>query len=429
MRTLKALVITALVLSMAGVAVAELQNVEVGGKLRIRGNYYRMDDFGATSAVEQRTMLNVKADFTNDVSTFIEFDSYNFWGNDFRSDYLTGIDGRNGTDVDLYQAYINVKDLWGTPLSLRVGRQELVFGSEWLLGNVDGNAYFTGLSFDAIRLTFANDMFKVDAFAAKLAETYQNFGKGDTDLYGIYASYLGIEDVTIDAYWLYLVDNRFDELTGVSTDFHTFGLRGAGTISGFDFDAEVAYQTGSIDGIPGGCPFGFGGDADVSYDSFGANLVVGYTFDMAWQPRVFGRFAYLGGGDADDDCWSNDRDMPFNRLFSDVDYSLFLDNASNLTNLIFYELGVQVMPTECVTLQLTGAYLDLDKSIGEESDLGWEVGLSGTYHYSEDLAVRAGYSHFFGSDWDTTEDCPVYDWDGDQSSDFDYFWLETEISF
>jgi len=425
MRTLTTLVIAALVLSMAGVAVAELQNVEVGGKLQIRGNYYRMDDFGATSFAEQRTQLNVKADFTNDVSTFIEFDSYGDWGQGFRSNYLTGIDARGGADVNLYQAYINVKNLWGTPLGLRVGRQELVFGSEFLMGNNNSNAYFTGLSFDAIRLTFANDMFKADAFAAKLAESFQNFGKGDVDLYGVYGSYIGIEDVTLDAYWLYVQDNT---VVGNDIDIHTFGLRGAGTLSGFDFDAEVAYQLGSVDGQPSACPFGFG-EADVDYGTFGANAELGYTFDMAWQPRVFGKFAYFGGGDPDTCKWSNDRTLPFNRLFSDVDYSLFLDNQSNLTNLFFYGLGVQVMPTECVSLKLMGAYLDLDNSIGEQSELGWEVGVSGTYHYSEDLAFTAGYSHFFGSDWDQTKDCPIYDFDGDQSSDFDYVYAQTEIAF
>jgi predicted porin len=200
-------------------------------------------------------------------------------------------------------------------------------------------------------------------------------------------------------------------------------------LSGFDFDVEAAYQMGNVDGQPNACPFGFGDDADVEYDAFAANAVLGYTFDMAWQPRVYGKFAYLEGGDRDESCWSNDRTLPFNRLFSDVDYSAFLDNQSNLTNLIFYALGVQVMPTECVSLQLMGAYLDIDKTYGEEGDLGWEVGVSGTYHYSEDLAFSAGYSHFFGSDWDATEDCPVYDWDGDFSSDFDYFWMQTEIAF
>lgn len=424
MRTLKALVIVALVLGMTGVAVAELQNVEVGGKLQIRGNYYRMDKLGASSFVSQRTLLNVKADFTNDVSTFIEFDSNNNWGDGFRSNYLTGIDGRGGSDVSLYQAYINVKNMWGTPLALRVGRQELVFGSEFILGNNSNGSNFQGLSYDAIRLTYATDMFKVDAFAAKLAESFQNFGKGDLDLYGIYGSYIGIEDVTIDAYGLLVQDNR---VVGNDIDLYTFGLRGAGTISGFDFDAEAAYQMGNVDGIPSGCPLGFG-EADVKYDGFAANLDLGYTFDMTWQPRVFGVVAYLEGGKKDGDCWSNDRTLPFNRMFSDVSYSVFLDTNKNLTNLIYYGLGVQVMPTECVSVKLMGAYLDLDKTVLNQNSLGWEVDLSSTYHYSEDLAFTAGYSHFFGSNWNAEKAC-MFDKDDSYDPQFDYFYAQTEIAF
>ena len=86
-----------------GVAFAELQNVEVGGKLRIRGNMFSLEDNDA-SFVEQRTMLNVKADFTNEVSAFIELDSYDIWGEDFRSNYLTGA-GYPDTDSALYTRY------------------------------------------------------------------------------------------------------------------------------------------------------------------------------------------------------------------------------------------------------------------------------------------------------------------------------------
>ncbi len=423
MRTLKTLVIAALILSMGGVAFAELQNVEVGGKLQIRGNYWRMDSFGATSFVEQRTQLNVKADFTNDVSAFIELDSYGDWGQGFRSDYLSGIDSRGASDVSLYQAYINVKNLWGTPLSLRVGRQELVFGSEFLLGNNNNGPLFRGLSYDAIRLSFANDMFKADAFAAKLAESFQNFGKGDVDLYGVYGSYIGIEDVTLDAYWLYIQDNS---VVGHDIDIHTFGLRGAGTLSGFDFDAEAAYQLGKVDGEPSACPLGFG-EADVKYGTLGANAELGYTFDMAWQPRVFAKAAYLGGGKPDRSCWSNDRTLPFNRLFSDVTYSPFLDTNKNLSNLIFYGLGVQVMPTECVSLKLMGSYLDMQKSNHEQSAYGWQACLSGTYHYSEDLAFTLGYSHFFGANWD--KDAHWCDSDNLKKQNWDYIYAQTEISF
>ena len=422
MRTIRTLLVAAVALSVAGVAVAELQNVEVGGKLQIRGNYWRLDNQGATSFVEQRTALNVKADFTNEVSTFIEFDSYNDWGQDFRANYLTGVDSRGGSEVNLYQAYVNVKDLWGTPLSLRAGRQELSFGAEFLLGNNSTAPYFTGLSFDALRLTYATDLFKVDAFAAKLAESYKNFGKGDTDLYGVYGSYLGIEDVTLDAYWLYLRD---DTVPGEDVDIHNFGLRGSGKVGSFDFEAEVAYQFGGVDGQPSACPLGYG-EADVEYGTLGGQLIVGYTFDTVWQPRVFGLFAYYGAGDADDSFWSNDRTLPFNRLFSDFQYSDFLDLNSNATNVVGYALGVQVSPTECTTVSLAGKFLDLDENIGRQSSWGWEVNLAGTYHYSEDLAFSAGYSHFFGSDWYTASGLF-----GEKSYDpqYDYFYAQTEISF
>ncbi len=424
MRMLATVIIVALVLSMAGVAVAELQNVEVGGSLKIRGNYWRMDQFGASNFTEQRTTLNVKADFTNDISAFIELDSYGDWGQGFRSNYLTGMDGRGGTDVHLYQAYIDEKNLWGTGLSSRTGRQELVFGSKFLLGNNSSGPHFTGLSYDGTRLSYACDMFKIDAFAAKLAETFQNLGKGDVDLYGVYASYIGIQDVTLDAYGIGVMDDR---IPNKDVSVYTFGLRGAGTISGFDFDAEAAYQMGKVDGQPSACPFGFG-EADVKYGAFAANGDLGYTFDMTWQPRVFGKFAYFGGGKADDNCWSNDRTLPFNRLFSDISYSPFLDVNRNLSNIFFYGLGVQVMPTECLSLKLMGSYIDLDKKVGAQSSLGWEAGVSGTYHYSEDLAFTAGYSHFFGSDWNKEKSC-MFDKDDSNKPSFDYVYAQTEISF
>jgi hypothetical protein len=441
------LIAAALIVSLGSVAFAELQNVEVGGSIRIRGNMFNMDDsFADTSFVEQRTRLNVKADFTQEVSAFIEFDYYDVWGEDFRSVYLTGADFRSGAnDVDLYQGYIEARNMWGAPLSMRVGRQELAFGSEWLVGNNDSSAFFTGLSFDALRVTFANDMFTIDGVAAKLVETYSDFGDDDVDLYALYFSYIGIEDITLDAYWMFVRDDQgviAGVIGGDEADLHTIGLRGAGVINAFDFEVEAAYQIGDVEGVRSACPVGFG-EADVDFDEFAVNAEVGYTFDMAWTPRLFARFAYFGGGDPDESIWSNDRDLPFNRLFSDVEYSEFLDNADTaLSNVLVYTLGVEVMPTEAISLKLVGSYLDADEEReargwwfwreNVDSDLGWEVGLYGTYNYSEDLVFRAGYAHFFGSDG---LDCnnvlanglaPVL---GDDDDDYDYLFIETEICF
>jgi hypothetical protein len=438
------LIIAALVLSIGSIAFAELQNVEVGGNIRIRGNYYNLDQAVDNAFIEQRTRLSVKADFTQDVSAFIELDYYNHWGEDFRSLYLTGADfrGGGGNDVDLYQGYIEAKNLWGTPLSMRVGRQELALGNQLLVGTNDVGSLYTGLSFDALRVTFANDYMTMDAIAAKLAESYGDFGDSDVDLYALYGSYIGIEDVVIDAYWMFVRDDQgvvAGLINGGDVDLHTLGLRGAGVIGAFDFELEAAYQIGDVEDMPSACPLGFG-EADVDFDEFAINAELGYTFDCAWQPRVFAGFAYFGGGDPDDRHCSNDMDMPFNRLFSNVRYTEFLDIQQNLSNALIYKLGVQVMPTECTELMLAATYVmsdehDVDHDwFGDVDDdsLGLELGLYGTYHYSEDLVVRAGYAHFFADDGVEENSGPLNGLaliGGDEDDDYDYLFIETELCF
>ncbi|MCX5757376.1 MAG: alginate export family protein, partial [Candidatus Hydrogenedentes bacterium] len=149
-----------------------------------------------------------RADFTDNVSAFIELDSYGDWGDGFRSNYLTGVDSRPaGTNsVEVYQAYIEEKEMWGTGLKARIGRQEIKLGSGWLIGAGNKAPYFYGLSFDALRLTYATDQFSIDGIAAKLAENSPASEDGDIDLYGLYGSYLGIENITLDAYALMVRD-------------------------------------------------------------------------------------------------------------------------------------------------------------------------------------------------------------------------------
>jgi len=192
-----------LAVMMIGVAVpafAQLQNVEVGGSIRIRGNYYTVDtpsaigvdsDESASSAfVEQRTTVSVKADFADDVTAFIELDALNNWGDDFREDTITGqatldasesgsfnnIRGPSSssaaslTNVNLYQAYIETRETGGYPVTLRIGRQEIQFGSEWLVGNNDTAAGFTGLSFDGVTARYDADSWNATTLWVKLAE-------------------------------------------------------------------------------------------------------------------------------------------------------------------------------------------------------------------------------------------------------------------
>jgi hypothetical protein len=522
----KLFVVLAALTLVAVPAMAELQNVIVGGHLEIRANYY-MSAFGDTPEVrwpnragavflpvraiggpfnpevvsffdwndagndldfvEQRTRLNVNADFTDEVSAFIELDSYDWWGEDFQSDYVTGADfnDASNTDVEVYQAYIQAEEMWGIPLRARIGRQELSFGSEWLVGTNDTNSFFTGLSFDGVRLTYATDMFSVDAWAAKLAEFGALEEDADTDFYGVYGSYTGLEDISIDAYWMLVRDafslndtnnvwlpEYIENWLGIDnydpTYLHTVGLRGAGTIGAFDFEAEAAYQFGDADVVGNSFrPIGFTyADDDSDFDgNWAANAEVGYTFDMNYQPRVFLGGAYFTGEDNRDVTlleWLNPFDMPeasvsFNRLFSNWEYSQFLDLFGDMSNFWVVRGGVSAQPTESVTVLLKASYFAADEAFdaprhikvgryrvpvnplwsfwNEENDdsLGIEAELSATYNYSEDLAFEAGWAHLFVDDGleegsFTSRNALVFN-GGSSDDDADYVYVETRLSF
>lgn len=545
MRISLAFVLAIVTVAVAVPAFAELQNVQVGGSIRIRGNYWTSpvgpdswtarnplfqwyttnsfrgvggnplaglrwaaqpgraavvsgvdwNDSGAgLKFVEQRTKLNVKADFTDNVSAFIELDSYDIWGEDFRSNYITGVDGRawTGDDVEVYQAYIEAREMFGYPLQVRIGRQEIRLGSGWLVGTNDADSLFRGLSFDGIRATYATDMFSVDAIWAKLAERGAVEEDGDTDMYALYGSYKGIENITLDAYWIWVRDavavadtyygwfgEWAEDILGVDdydvTSLHTIGLRGAGTLGAFDFDAEIAYQFGDAATVGNmfaalglNSPYG---DDGADFSTWGANLQMGYTFDMTWNPRVFLGGAYFGGEDNRDvdfwewlgaiacPFWHADASVSFNRLFSDYHYSNFVaaPNA-DCSNLWLAYTGVCAKPTEKLMLILAVAYVQSLENydttwpvwwifgsrwtplanfsfIDQENpdDLCWELDLTAVYNYSEDLSFEAGYSHLFLGDGAAEGNFNLGNglfFDGGTSDeDSDYFYFETKIKF
>jgi len=433
MRRSVMLVIVAMTLFMALPVSADLQNVVVGGQVRIRGDWYSVEGdhpgINSEAIVEQRTRLNVRADFTDNVKAFVEMDSYDIWGEDFRSNYLTGIDSRAVTnnDIELYQGYIEASELFGKPLRLRIGRQELKFGSAWLVGTGEAAPYFTGLSFDAVRLTYATDTLSVDAFWSKLAELSPLEEDGDTDFYGVYATCTAIENVSFDAYWLYVRD----ALLGVN-ELHTVGLRSAGKFGGFHFEAEAAYQFGDYDKTP------LPGVDDVS--NWACNVLAGYFFDTTWKPHPFIGFEYFGG--ADDDT------LAFNRLFSDARLGKTIDSGhwlvgaggpffpnANCSNLWLIHGGVTFNPTEKLMglLHACLAFENEDDWVGggHGGTLGLEVEASAVYNYTKDLSFEVGYAHLFVDD--NLKDGARLPLNGTAvvvvPDDVDYFYFETKLCF
>ena len=522
------LILALLVASIAMPVWAELQNVEVGGEVRIRGNY--ISNWATTSApvevrfpatalvgraigeffsgvpannglgvvspygwdndnarlkfLEQRTKLNVSADFTDEVRAFIELDEYSWWGEDFRSEYVTGTDFRSvsNNDVEVYQSYIEANEMFALPLRARIGRQELAFGSQWLVGPKDFGPFFSGRSFDGVRLTYGGESYSVDAWWTKLADTSPVEEDGDVDFYGVYASCTAIENITFDAYWLWLRDARELSDTNLGwvgeeveswfgldnydvTSMHTIGLRAAGMYAGFDFDIEAAYQFG--DAARQGFffkPFVYGDDG-AEFDNWAITAQAGYTFDIAWQPRPFLRYAFYEGEDNRDISfldWINPFDRPeasisFNRLFSNHMYNGFMDLQNDLSNVHVFMGGVVTHPTETLDVVLDASYYMADETFDApvyfksnkrripiapffpfwteeaDDDLGWTTDIVATYHYSEDLAFTLHWSHLFTgdglSDGNYVSRNGLMYTGGSEDDDGDFITFETSLKF
>lgn len=461
-------------------AEAELQNVDVGGSIEVYGAYYSeffadrnravwpdfflpgraigpngtvvyVDNDGHgnnTGFVEQRTKLNVRADFTDNVSAFVELDSVWNWGEDFRSDYVTGTARRATSipgDPEIFQAYIEADELFGFPARLRIGRQTLAFGNEWLVGTNSDPDPFIEVSFDAVRLTLNHGPLTVDLWAAKLGESGINEEDGDTDFYGAYASWDIGPNVEVDAYYMFLRDarsindtnfvapiERLEHIAGLDdydpTTLHTAGMRIAGEWNGFDYYAEAAYQWGEADAL--GAQFRFPGqlygDDDARYDTFAGIFEFGYTFDVALQPRVFVAGAYFGADDRRDRSFADflnpfarpEASVAFNRLFSSYRGTHYFDYSA-LSNYWLLRAGVEVALTEKLSVSLdamnyrvvepfdvphyvqlgdfripTAPALSFWTKEGDD-DLGVEIMLAPEYAYSEDLTFAMQLCYYF----------------------------------
>ena len=374
---------------MSGVSYADLQNVEIGGELRIRGNSYfdqgGDSEEGHSQFTEQRSVISVDADFSDDVSANITFSNYKIWGDSWNQfdegnelfDYNSS---PRGNTISLNEAYILLGDAVAG-FDLKIGRQEVMFGSEFLVGNENTAGGFSHRAFDGIRADWSNDSFDVTIFNFKAYETdYDSSNKDqDDDFNGIYASYNGIENHTIDAY---LLNYRAGQPDSDNLELLTIGARAAGAFGNFDYELEIATQSGDD---------GFSPEADFEGDAINAEL--GYTFDANMQPRVFlGYAAFTGSDDADE--------LGFQRLYSDWEYSEFLGDG-DMSNVTILRAGVSANVSEKIGLSLVVSSFELDEETsglgngavsvsGDDDELGTEIGLYMTYQYSEDVAVEVG---------------------------------------
>lgn len=387
-----------------------------------------------------------------------------------RSSSTTGdIRGRTGTlgtsgagpesdgIVDLHQAYFTLGNHKEFPLSLKVGRQELSYGDERLVGAFAWNNI--GRVFDAVKVRGQTPWFAAEAFTSKLVlPDDNNFNVwNDYNLFsGLHISSKLIPKNTTEVYLFARNDGigsatanpgavlPFQTPAPAARDIYTIGARfksNPGELGNFDYTVEGAYQFGNWKQATN--------SVRLDHEAFAVVANAGYTFaDTFGSPRIGLEYAF-GSGDSDPNdgkhetfdnlfptnhkfygymdffSWQNIHDVraiftikPTSRLSVAIEGHAFwlADTADSL-----YNAGGVARQTPGSTV---GGGNGFNRNPSYGSFVGTEIDVVAGYALTKFANLEAGYGHFFTGDYVDATWATV-----GGSADADWFYFQTVIRF
>lgn len=314
--------------------------LSLGGESRTRYEYFDHTLWGQGPQDNngfwlQRTMLHADLHFSDTVRLFTQLKS--------------GLEGgREGGPrppdedwLDLNQAFVDVRTKPSalTALTLRVGRQELGFGSSRIISYREGPN--VRQSFDGGRAILASTAGRTDVFWVSPVETRLGTFDDRTDatqkLWGIYfvRPLPAAPGAHVDLYYLGYTNARarFDQGSG-REERHSFGTRLWGRNGPWDYNFEGVYQLGTF------------GSGSIRAWTFASDT--GLTLsEIAGKPRL-GLKADIASGDHD----PHHADLQtFNALFPRGGY--FNDSAIiGPANFIDLHPVVEIHPTGTFTVSI-----------------------------------------------------------------------------
>ncbi len=323
----KVVALLALGLVFSASAFAETQNVKVSGTLDVysfyRNNFDLFDGndagvlpLGATAPGSSHsgtssersdadnfffsiTQVQVSADLTDNVSTVINLINQRDWNADSVSSSLVSTsNSANEFDILLDLAYVQMKEIFYTPLTLTIGRQDLVFGRGFIIGwnpqdnqgIIQADEFTQVQSFDAIRATLDFNPWTLDFVYSKISEGSPN-PEDDSDLYIAYLNYKFAEyNAVADLYYTGQYDRRTLAAATGTQDQETNTVGGRvqfDPISQMTLGGEVAYQFGSFQASLGA--------TERDRAAWATDLFAEYRWDSTWKPMLGIQYVFLDG--------------------------------------------------------------------------------------------------------------------------------------
>ena len=219
------IVFGALLLCAGSVVAAD---ITAGGQVRSRWELRDTAGVPSDGHTATRTRADLRAQLDGGVAAFTQWQDVRIWGEEGNT-----LGDFGGDNIDLHQGWVQFSDVAGLAADLRLGRQEISFGGQRLVGAVGWT--HQGRSFDAARVTWRRAGSTFDVVASRLGDTTSPAATSNATFAGVYAMVAPLSGAE-----LYLLYNSL----GAATEQYTAGFRKTGSAAGFDYRVEGAYQTG-----------------------------------------------------------------------------------------------------------------------------------------------------------------------------------------
>jgi len=299
---------------------------------------------------------------------------------------------------DIRQVYGEFGDVEKDIFGLRVGRQELAYGDQRLIGI----ANYTNLerNFDAIRGTARYKGYRLDIFAASIVNAVT--GTWDHHLEGnnLHGAYGGIDKLgprlIIEPYAMWRLEHGLKNEEGVISKLNEKigGVRivGSKLPFGIDYGAEMVREFGSL-----------GAD---KIQSWAGHWVVGETMAVRFAPRIYFEYNYAGG---DKNAHDGIRGT-FDQLYPTGHDKMGFDDQVGWKNIRDLREGLEVKPRKNVAAMFeynswwldsatdslynaSGTALFLSPKGTAGTHVGQEFDVTGTWSFAKAFTAGAGVGH------------------------------------
>ncbi len=373
---------------------------DLAGELRVRGEGRQNADFEAQFGdqsvfIAQRARAALQWQFPSHLRAVLQIQDARLWGE-------AGSTGRALNSMDLHQAYLDLEKLFGRSMALRLGRQEMAFGSERLVGRNDWDQ--TGRAFDALRLTWGEPLQKIDFWLAQNRNKNATGINSNQEFLGAYFSTQQFFKNTAEAYAFALLDDRnfpLGSAAGKSLLLMATGLRLAGKFKErWHYDLEGVYQ--------------FGHHGELQVQAYGLALQGRWQITRRHAPTLSASYVF-GSGDSNPFDQKLETFSAFfpsvHEHFGAMDYVSWSNIAATAAGFDFSPAKDFLVEAQLHYFQLahgndawygaSGFNFDRRNEVflpalpGESIELGYEIDLACAYVLRERLQFHFGLSRFF----------------------------------